>query len=170
MFAMCLLFAMGCTTPNLRVLYKDNIKATGAIRNNGNAFYYSVCIGTDIFPYDGRQTFAIRLPSGTILSSDDFSEQAIRPIALKLSETGDGTVRYNPERGSQIYFLEGVGFEYKDDQLITMKISFHLSHTKKYIPEISTTASGTFFPFPVSEKHLKEIFGPPDKTNDSRIW
>ena len=167
---MCLLLAMGCATPNLRVLHNGNIKATGAIGKKGNAVYYSVCIGTDTFPYDGRQTFAIRLPSGTILSSDDFSEQTIRSIAMKLLETGDVRIRHDSERGRQIYFLEGVGFEYKDNQLITMRISIHVSREKRYVPEIAMTASGTFFPFPVPEKHLTEIFGLPDKISDSRIW
>ena len=166
----CLLFAAGCATPNLRVWHNANLKATGAIGSRGDAVYYSVCIGTDEFPYDGRQAFAIRLPSGVLLSSDDFAESTIRPIALALLKTGDSIIRHDPKRGRHRYFLEGVGFEYEGDQLVTLDISRVWFKEKGCIPAIAKTASGTFHPFPVPEKHLNEIFGPPDKTEDSFRW
>jgi len=170
MLAMCLLFAAGCTLPNQRIWYSDNIKASGYTKRKDKAVYYAVSVGNDTFPYDGRQTFAIRLPSGMILSSDDFSEQTIRPIALALLKTDDSKIRYDPERGRSKYFLESVMFEYEGEQLVTMCISRYWGKEKSYIPAIAKTASDTFHPLPVPEKMLNEIFGPPDKTDEFFRW
>jgi len=68
------------------------------------------------------------------------------------------------------YFLEGVVVEYEGEQLLTLSLHIHSSPGKKHIPAIAKTASGTFHPFPVQEKELTEIFGPPDKTNDYFKW
>ena len=170
MFAICLLFAAGCTLPNQRVWYNDNIKATGTTKKKDKAIYYTVYAGNDAFPYNGQPPFAIRLSSGTVLSSDDFSEQTIRPIALALLKTGDSTIQHDREHGRRKYFVENVMFEYEGEQLVTMCISWYWGKEKKYIPAIAKTASDTFHPLPVPEKTLNEIFGPPDKTDEFFRW
>jgi hypothetical protein len=165
-FAFCLLFAIGCATPNRRLWYNANIEADGDIGRKGKVVYSGIRIGTDEFPYDGRQPFVIRLPSGTVLSSDDFSEPTIRPIALAMLKTGDSVIRHDPKYGRSKYFLEGVKFEYENKRLI----SIYISWKKQSIPEIAKTSSDKFYAFPVPEKHIEEIFGPPDKTNDFFTW
>jgi len=171
MFAIGLLLAVGCATSSQRVWYKDNIKATGFVERKGDAVYYAIFAGNDTFPYDGGwQAFAIRLPSGMVLSSDDFSEQTIRPIVLGLLKTGDGVIRHDREYGRRKYFFENVMFEYEGNQLVTMCISWWWGKGKGCVSAIARTTSGTFHLFPVSEKTLNEIFGPPDKTEEFFRW
>jgi hypothetical protein len=171
---MCFLFAAGCYSPNLRYWYNDNIEAMGTFKSRNNVVYGAVSVGNDTVPYNGRQPFAIRLPSGTVLSSDDFSLETIRPIALALLKTRDSTVHisHDTKNDRHKYFFENVMFEYEGNQLITMRISrwWEKENGKGSISAIAKTASDTFHLLPVPEKTLNEIFGPPDKTEDFFKW
>ena len=165
-----LLCVTGCALPNQRLWYKANIKADGLTKRKGNAIYHGIRIGTDEIPYDGRPTFAIRLPSGGVLSSDDFSEPKIRPIALALLKTGDSRITHDQSCGKSHYFIEGVTFTYKQNQLVSIYISRLSASGKKYITQIAKTTNETFWPLPISEENLTKIFGLPDKTNEYFAW
>jgi len=166
----CLLLLMGCITPNLCRWYNANIEANGAIGRKNKVVFYNIRIGTKEFPYDGKQTFAIRLPSGVVLSSDDFSESKIHPIALAMSTTGNSIIKHDQASGKSEYFLEGVTFTYEQKQLTAIYISWVKLPGKLHIPEIAKTVNDTFLPLPVPESHLIEIFGLPDKKNESFVW
>lgn len=168
--AVSLLLTAGCATPNLRVWSKANIEANGAIGRKGKAVYYNIRIGSDDFHYDGQQAFVIRLPSGTLLCSDDFSESTIRPIALALLKTGDSVIRHDRTRAESNYSLGGVTFTYEKKQLVTVDISLVKLPEKSYMPEIAKTINDTFYPLPIPEEHLVEIFGAPDKISEFFIW
>ncbi len=172
--AICILLMTmtGCVTcsPNLRVWISGNLKAVGALATNGKAAYDHIHIGTDELPYDGRQTFVIRLTNGILLSSADLSETTIRRIALTLFKPSERSILHDSITGISTYTFDGVIFGYVDNRLLTIDIVMWRLPEKTCIPEIAKSEDDTFSPFPISEECLRRIFGTPDIIRDIFVW
>jgi hypothetical protein len=170
LFLACLLITTGCFGPNLRTWKNSNLVARGSIKSGERITYYNISIGTDESPYDGQPPFAIRLSNGIVLSSEDFSKPTIREIFLTQIKPNDRGVWHDQEAGTSEYWFHGVSFTYREDRLITVRIMGMRSSEKTYTPEIAESKAGLFIPFPISEKCLNRLFGPPDGINDHFAW
>ena len=168
----CLLFLAGCTTgkPNLRTWKSGNLVAMGSLKSGGECTYFDISIGSDEFPYDGSQIFAVKLPNDIILSSDDFSEPTIRKIVLTQVKPSNRNIRHDPETNTSMYSFLGVSFTYREHRLIKIVLANVIFPEKTYIPEIAKTKTDTFIPFRIPEENLRQIFGPPDEIHDSFVW
>ena len=162
----------GCITcsPNLRVWISGNLKAVGTLGANSKAIYDHIHIGTDELPYDGRQTFVIRLTNGILLSSADFSEATIRRIALTLFKPSERSIRHDSTTGMSTYTFDGVIFGYVDNRLMTIDIVLWRLPEITCVPKIAKSEDDTFSTFPISEECLRRIFGPPDEIRDILVW
>jgi len=67
--------------------------------------------------------------------------------------------------------LEGVvTFTYENHQLVSIAIYGGRFQGKSDSPEIAKRVTDTFHAFPIPEKYLTEIFGPPDQTINCFTW
>lgn len=167
-----ILFLTGCVAsrPNLRVWISGNLKATGDVFPNSEVYYHHIRIGCDKHPYNGCQTFAIRLSNGVMLSSKDFSEAAIRTTILTLIKPEDRVIEIDADKDIRVYSFHGVMFKYQGDRLLRIDIALVRLPKKTYVPEIAKTVTDVFCPLPIPEKQIRRIFGEPHETRNYVIW
>lgn len=170
LFVVGFLFAVGCFSPNVRIWSDGNLRAMGSFGSKRAVSYFSVCIGNDQMPFDGQQSFVIRLSNGTLFFSSDLSEATVKRVMLSQADSEGNTVWDNSSTGERTYRLGGAIFVYKEGRLVEVRIGRLQIPGETYIPELSNPDMKTFWAFPIPEEGLRQIFGMPDQIQDVIIW
>ena len=161
----CLLLSGGGLAAKMqyRTFLRGNMQARGPIMPNGEARFVSLSIGHPQKLLNEGTPFYIRLSSGKVMESADFTAAKIATLAasnkliLEKSEWGQGAVEYS---------FEGMVFVFQAEQCVAFRANWIRLPNKTYAPEIGTAQSNAFYRMPLTQAQLEMIFGPADEIKD----
>ena len=157
-------FSTSCT-PNKRVYVKGNIRAIGSIASKSDIKYYSISIGTHQIPLDvSKVPFSIRFNDKKMLTVHKMTLQNIMSLSPSKNTNLTG---WNADAIE--YSIEGYSFIFLENKLIHFKASFIQLPKKTFIPEIGNNKGESFFSLPISQQNLENLFGEPDKYEDTVV-
>ena len=169
----------GCRCGNEQELYKDNLFCYGTnYLGWGSGDYRLLRIGTADKPfYKSSFEFSIKLPSGAILKSTEFTKENIQKIKEIKTDRyprvcADPSLEFLSE--AEIYYYpcstaypsaRCCWFAFKDSKIIyfdadAQDAEFRDEGISVYIGTIS---GDKFYKMPLTPKQIEEIFGKPDK-------
>ena len=146
-----------------RTFLRGNLQARGPIQPNGEASFVSLSIGDPKKPLNDETPLYIRLSSGKVMESADFTVDRIAGLAgtnklvLEKSDWGRGAVEYS---------FEGMVFVFRAEQCVAFRANWIQLPNKTYAPEIGTPQSNAFYKLPLTQAQLEMIFGPADEIRD----
>ncbi len=146
-----------------RTFLRGNMQARGPIQPSGEARFVSLSIGEPRKPLNDETPFYIRLSSGKVMESADFTVDRIADLAgtnklvLERSDWGRGAVEYS---------FEGMVFVFRAEQCVAFRANWIQLPNKTYAPEIGTPQSNAFYKMPLTQAQLEMIFGPADEIRD----
>jgi hypothetical protein len=135
---------------------KGNILARGSrTGNRNNGIFYDIEIRCDKIPFNPNiNKFTIKFLNSRILSSKNFSYSLISSIP--------NTSRWKNKDGIECIFFDGYIFKFRNKKLFYFSTRKCLKG-KVYTPVIGDKDGAKFYKFPISQKDLESILGPPDK-------
>ena len=156
-FVIILASLTGCV--NFREYRKDNLLCQAWYEPLKGWKYFSVAIGRLDQPYHGELPFSFKTPDGRIFTSGQLAD----------IETAQALFKGHPPSAYSGWPTNAVVYTDKNIAIYTISNRvIHISLRGGPAYSIGDIGGKRFYPFPLSEKQVIEIFGPPE-TKKSRL-
>jgi hypothetical protein len=171
MIGLLCMFCLGCfclPRQNTAKLTKGNLRADGNINRRGDISIVSIEIGTPDDRFDDRFEFSIRLDSGRVIHSREFTRDLVDSIAdppgLRIRRVG--------ETKGFVYAYVGGGtiFEFDGEQLVTFAARKMTPPGGDFSTTLGDASSETFFRMPLTVEQFELLFGKPEKVMRWFMW
>lgn len=169
LLAILLIFSCyGCMTAggNLVVLKKSNLIALGSVKGESQCAVFEVTIGSPDYNFDQQFDFSIRLSSGQIIKSDEFTPELIQSIATRTNVLSSG--RWG--MGHVSYGVEGFSFIFQEERLVSFKAAEILLPNKTRLSaSLGDANAQKFFTLPLTKGQFQYLFGEPDSEERRKV-